>query len=39
EVLEPYLMQIGFIRRTPKGRIIAKKAYQYFGITPPETKK
>lgn len=34
EVLEPYLMQIGFIRRTPQGRIISKKAYQYFGIKP-----
>lgn len=38
EVLEPYLLQIGFIRRTPKGRIISHKAYQYFGITPPKEK-
>jgi len=39
EVLEPYLLQIGFIRRTPKGRIITNKAYRYFGITPPEPNK
>lgn len=39
EVLEPYLLQIGFMRRTPKGRIIANKAYKYFGITPPASKK
>ncbi len=39
EVLEPYLLQIGFLRRTPKGRMISKKAYRYFGITPPQTKK
>jgi Holliday junction DNA helicase RuvB len=38
EVLEPYLLQIGFIRRTPKGRIVSHKAYQYFGITPPKEK-
>ncbi len=31
EVLEPYLIQIGFLRRTPKGRIINKKAYQHLG--------
>jgi Holliday junction DNA helicase RuvB len=39
EVLEPYLLQIGFIRRTPKGRIITNKAYRYFGITPPESNQ
>jgi holliday junction DNA helicase RuvB len=38
EVLEPYLLQIGFIRRTPKGRIVSHKAYRYFGITPPKEK-
>lgn len=36
EVLEPYLMQIGFVKRTPKGRIIAAEAYTHLGITPPE---
>lgn len=33
EVLEPYLMQIGFIQRTPRGRLITKKAYDHLGIT------
>lgn len=33
DVYEPYLLQIGFIQRTPRGRIITAKAYQHFGIT------
>ena len=33
EVIEPYLMQQGFIHRTPRGRIATKKAYQHFGLT------
>lgn len=28
---EPYLLQIGFIQRTPRGRVITKKAYQHMG--------
>ena len=28
---EPYLMQIGFIQRTPRGRVITKKAYEHMG--------
>jgi Holliday junction DNA helicase RuvB len=32
EVLEPYLIQIGFIKRTPKGRVIAEEAYKHLGI-------
>lgn len=35
EVLEPYLLQIGFIKRKPSGRILSKKAYAHFGIKPP----
>ncbi len=31
EVYEPYLMQIGFIQRTPRGRTISKKAYDHLG--------
>lgn len=31
EVYEPYLMQIGFLQRTPRGRIITQKAYQHLG--------
>jgi len=33
EVLEPYLMQIGFVKRTPRGRVITKKAYEHLGIS------
>ena len=32
EVLEPYLIQIGFLKRTSQGRVVAKKAYQHLGI-------
>jgi Holliday junction DNA helicase RuvB len=32
EVLEPYLMQIGFLKRTPRGRQATEKAYQHFKI-------
>lgn len=32
DVYEPYLLQIGFINRTPRGRVVTKKAYEHFGI-------
>ena len=32
DVYEPYLMQIGFITRTPRGRIATRRAYDHFGI-------
>ncbi len=32
DVYEPYLLQIGFINRTPRGRIATVKAYQHLGI-------
>ena len=32
EVYEPYLMQLGFIERTPRGRVATEKAYQHLGI-------
>lgn len=33
DVYEPYLLQIGFIQRTPRGRIATEKAYKHFGVT------
>lgn len=33
DVYEPYLLQIGFINRTPRGRVVTKKAYDHLGIT------
>jgi Holliday junction DNA helicase RuvB len=35
DVLEPYLMQQGFIMRTPRGRVVTHKAYTHFGMQPP----
>ncbi len=35
EVYEPYLMQQGFLERTPRGRSATPNAYRRFGITPP----
>ncbi|MSP53300.1 MAG: Holliday junction branch migration DNA helicase RuvB [Gammaproteobacteria bacterium] len=36
DVLEPYLLQQGFLMRTPRGRIATKLAYQHFGLPIPE---
>lgn len=36
EVLEPYLIQQGFILRTPRGRMATKHAYLHFGVAIPE---
>ena len=35
DVLEPYLIQQGFIMRTARGRVATKNAYLHFGLTPP----
>jgi Holliday junction DNA helicase RuvB len=35
DVVEPYLLQLGFIDRTPQGRIATVKAYEHLGIQPP----
>jgi Holliday junction DNA helicase RuvB len=32
EVYEPFLIQLGFIKRTPRGRVATKRAYQHLGI-------
>ncbi|MGG4607521.1 Holliday junction branch migration DNA helicase RuvB [Providencia sp. Me31A] len=36
DVLEPYLIQQGFIQRTPRGRMATAHAYNHFGLTPKE---
>lgn len=38
EIYEPYLIQQGFLDRTPQGRKATYKAYKHFGITPSETQ-
>lgn len=35
DVYEPYLMQLGFINRTPRGRCVTRLAYEHLGILPP----
>ncbi|HLZ61457.1 MAG TPA: Holliday junction branch migration DNA helicase RuvB [Ktedonosporobacter sp.] len=35
DVYEPYLLQLGFIARTPRGRIAMRSAYQHLGLVPP----
>ncbi len=39
EVIEPYLLQIGFIQKTPRGRTATNKAYEHLKISKKETKK
>ncbi len=36
DVYEPYLLQIGFLNRTPRGRIVSKRGYEHLGIAYPE---
>lgn len=35
DVYEPYLMQLGFLDRTPRGRVATRRAFEYFKIPPP----
>jgi len=35
EMIEPYLIQIGFLNRTPRGRVCTAAAYKHFGFNPP----
>jgi len=37
DVIEPYLIQQGFLQRTPRGRIATLAAYRHLGVTPPRT--
>ncbi len=37
DVLEPYLIQQGFLMRTPRGRMATRAAWTHFGLNPPET--
>ena len=36
DIYEPYLIQAGFLDRTPRGRMATARAYDYFGLTSPE---
>jgi len=39
DVYEPYLMQLGFIQRTPRGRCVTRLAYEHLGLRPPVSKQ
>ena len=36
DVYEPYLLQLGYIQRTPRGRVVTRLGYAHFGMTLPE---
>jgi len=38
EVIEPFLLQQGLIQRTPRGRLLAEKAWAHLGMAAPKTK-
>lgn len=38
EMYEPYLLQIGMLKRTARGRMVTDKAYLHLGYTPPKQK-
>ena len=39
EVYEPYLMQLGFLERTPRGRCATARAYEHLGLNPPQNQR
>jgi Holliday junction DNA helicase RuvB len=36
DVVEPYLLQLGFLDRTPRGRVVTVRAYEHLDQTPPD---
>ncbi len=36
EIIEPYLLQIGFLNRTPRGRMATRRAFEHFGLKDPK---
>ncbi|HZE87279.1 MAG TPA: Holliday junction branch migration DNA helicase RuvB, partial [Methylomirabilota bacterium] len=37
DLVEPYLLQLGFLKRTPRGRVATKAAYSHLGVIAPQT--
>jgi Holliday junction DNA helicase RuvB len=37
DVVEPYLLQLGFLQRTPRGRVATQAAYHHLGVIAPGT--
>ena len=38
DVIEPYLIQQGFLQRTPRGRVATQAAWRHLGLMPPAAK-
>ena len=36
DIYEPFLIQAGFLDRTPRGRVVTERTYKYFGLTAPD---
>ena len=39
DIYEPFLIQVGFLDRTPRGRVATLRAYQYFGLDAPDDRR
>jgi Holliday junction DNA helicase RuvB len=39
EIIEPYLIQIGFLNRTPRGRMVTRAAYKHMGVAMPKAER
>jgi len=39
EVIEPFLLQQGLVQRTPRGRMLAQRAWRHLGLEPPKTDR
>jgi Holliday junction DNA helicase RuvB len=39
DIYEPYLIQVGFLDRTPRGRVATPRAYSYFGLDAPDERR
>ena len=39
DVIEPYLMQHGFLMRTPRGRLLSEGGYRHLGVAMPKEQK
>lgn len=39
DVYEPFLIQLGFLQRTPRGRMATRRAYEHLNIPPPQTSE
>jgi Holliday junction DNA helicase RuvB len=39
DIIEPYLMQVGLVQRTPRGRVLSPDGWKHIGINPPKGKE